>query len=144
LAVFWNVYQIPPEVGDAFAVGYQRLAPDLPFYHRIMPGLDGYLGFFTAAAEGIRRAGAFGEPEQWRLDWYRPYTRDEWLDQVPTFGGHNHLPSATLAELLAHIGDAIDAVGGSFTMRYIAMTVTAERTAPAEGFNTGSASRQNV
>ena len=63
------------------------------------------------AADGIRQAGAFGEPEQWRFDWDRAYTRDEWLDQVPTLGGHTQLPPAKLAELLAGIGAAIDAVG---------------------------------
>ena len=26
------------------------------------------------------------------FDWERTYTRDEWLDQVPTFGGHSQLP----------------------------------------------------
>jgi hypothetical protein len=33
-------------------------------------------------------AGAFGDPEQWRYEWEWPYTRGEWLDQVPTFGGY--------------------------------------------------------
>jgi hypothetical protein len=48
--------------------------------------------------------------------------------QVPTFGGHTQLSPATLEELLAGIGAAIDAVGGSFTMRYITVAVTAART----------------
>ena len=97
-----------------------------------MPGLDSYSAFFTKAADGIGKAGAFGDPEQWRFDWDRPYDRDEWLDVVPTFGGHSQFPPATLEELLAGIGRAIDAVGGSFTMRYTAVVVTAARTsAPA-------------
>ena len=82
----------------------------------------------TKAADGMRQAGAFGDPEQWRFDWERPYTRDEWLDQVPTFGGHSQLPPAKLEELLAGIGAAIDAAGGSFTMRYTTVVVTAART----------------
>ncbi len=36
-------------------------------------------------------------------------------------------PQTNLEELIAGIGAAIDAVGGSFTMRYIAVVVTAER-----------------
>ena len=81
------------------------------------------------AADGIRQAGAFGGPEQWRFGWDRPYTRGEWLEQVPTFGGHAQLPPARLDDLLAGIGAAIDAVGGVFTMRYTTVTVTAARSA---------------
>ena len=40
----------------------------------------------------MRQAGGFGEPQTWRFDWSRPYTRAEWLDVVPTFGGHSLLP----------------------------------------------------
>ena len=49
--------------------------------------LTGYRPMFTAAEDGIRAAAAFTEPQQWRYDWQRAYTRDEWLDQVPTHGG---------------------------------------------------------
>ena len=67
------------------------------------------------------------EPEQWRFDWSRPYTREEWLDGVATLGGHGEFPSAVLAELLAGLGAAIDAVGGTFAMRYTTIAVTAAR-----------------
>ncbi|HEY5987734.1 MAG TPA: class I SAM-dependent methyltransferase, partial [Streptosporangiaceae bacterium] len=128
LAVFWNVFQPPPGLGEAFSAVYRRVMPDLPVYRRVMPGLDLYSEFFTRAADGIRRAGAFGDPEQWRFGWGRPYTRDEWLDQLPTFGGHSQFPPTKLQELLAGIGAAIDTVGGSFTMDYTAVAVTATRT----------------
>jgi hypothetical protein len=78
-------------------------------------------------ADGMRQAGAFGQPEQWRFDWDRRYTRDEWLELVPTFGGHSQIPPAKQAELLAGIGAAIDAAGGSFTARYATLAVTAAR-----------------
>jgi len=80
------------------------------------------------AADGIGQAGTFGEPEQWRFDWDRRYTRDEWLELVPTFGGHSQIPPAKLAELLAGIGTAIDAAGGRFTTHYATLAVTAART----------------
>ena len=79
------------------------------------------------AADGIRGAGAFGEPEQWRFDWQRIYTRDEWLDQLPTTGLHTQLPPAQLQEVVAATGTAVDTFGGSFTMRYTALVVTAKR-----------------
>lgn len=128
VAVFWNVFQPPPDVGEAFAAVYRRVLPDSPLHQRAMPGLEVYAVLFTRAADGIRRAGAFGEPEQWRFDWARSYTRDEWLDQLPTFGGHSQFPPAKLEELLAGVGAAVDAVGGSFTMRYTTVVVTATRT----------------
>lgn len=130
LAVFWNVFQPPPDVADAFSAVYRRVLPDSPAYSRAMPGLDMYSGLFTRAADGIRAAEAFGNPEQWRFEWERSYTCDEWLDQVPTFGGHSQFPPSTLRELLAGIGAAVDAAGGRFTMRYTAVVVTAARRSP--------------
>jgi hypothetical protein len=68
----------------------------------------------------------------WRFDWSRPYTTDEWLDVVPTFGGHSLLPADVQAELLTRIGAAVDAAGGLFTMDYATVTATATR-APGAG-----------
>ncbi|WP_028922513.1 class I SAM-dependent methyltransferase [Pseudonocardia acaciae] len=129
LAVFWNAFQPPPELTEAIVAVYRRAMPDSPVYQRVMPGLEAYSVMFTHAADGVRAAGGFGEPEQWRHDWERDYTRDEWLDQVPTHGGHSNLPPATLNELLTGIGAAIDAIGGTFTMRYAAVAVTSTRSA---------------
>jgi hypothetical protein len=60
-----------------------------------MPALDGYSAVFTRPADGIREAGAFGDPEQWRFDWEQAYARDEWLDQLPTHGDNTQLPPDT-------------------------------------------------
>lgn len=127
LAVFWNAGQPPPEVAEAFSAVYRRVLPDASVFNRAMPGLDGYSTLFTRAADGIRRSGAFGDPEQWRFDREQSYTRDEWLDQVPTFGGHSRFPPATLARLLAGLGAAVDAVGGAFPMRYTTVVIIATR-----------------
>ncbi len=128
LAVFWNVFQPSSDLAEAISAVYHRVLPDSPFARGTMPGLDSYAPFLTKAAEGMGKAGAFGDPEQWRFDWDRVYDRDEWLDVVPTFGGHSQFPPGTLEELLAGIGSAIDAAGGSFTMRFTAVVVTAART----------------
>jgi SAM-dependent methyltransferase len=127
LAVFWNVMEFPSELGDAVASVYRRALPQSPFSRGISGGLAAYSAQFAKAADAMREAGAFGEPEQWPFDWERSYTKDEWLDQVPTSGGHVQLPPGKLDELLDGIGIAIDAVGGSFVMRYIAVVVTAMR-----------------
>jgi SAM-dependent methyltransferase len=134
LAVFWNVAQPPPEATDAFAAVYQRVAPEAPAaraYHGSVSALDVYAAMFTKAADGIRNAGAFGDPEQWRFDWAQTYTTDEWLDLVPTHGGHHQLPPATRADLLDGLGATVDAMGGRFTMQYATVVVTAARTGDA-------------
>lgn len=132
LAVFWNVSQPPPDVAEAFAAVYRRLMPDSLAARWAGSGSDGYALLRTKAADGIRQAGAFGEPEHWRFDWERSYTRDEWLDQLPTTGGHTRLPPAGLQSVLAGIGAAIDAFGGEFTLRYTAVVVAAARTGAVE------------
>jgi len=93
------------------------------------PILDAYLRMCGTAADGIGQTAAFGDPQQWHFGWDRRYTCGEWLDQVPTLGGHTQLPPATLDDLLAGIGTAIDAAGGSFTMHYTTVAATAARLA---------------
>jgi SAM-dependent methyltransferase len=127
LAVFWNAFQPPPDLREAFAEVYRQVQSGLPFNPWARPALDGYLVMCDKAADGMRQAGAFGEPEQWRFDWDRPYTRDEWLDVVPTVGGHSQIPPAKLQALLAGIGAAIDASGDSFTMHYTTVVESAAR-----------------
>lgn len=134
LAPFHHVFQSPPEVMEALATVYQRVAPDSPFNlsgQLARPALDAYQRLFAKVADGIRAAGRFSEPEQWRFDWECTYTRDEWLDQMPTHGALTQLPPAKLAEVLEAVGAAIDAMGGSFTMPYTTVAVTAARTSTA-------------
>jgi SAM-dependent methyltransferase len=130
MAVFWNAFQPPPDLSEAFVAVYRRVEPGLPFNTWTRPALDAYLTMCGKAADGIRQAGVFGEPEQWNFGWDRTYTRDQWLEQVPTFGGHSQIPAAKLKELLAGIGAAIDALGGGFTAHYTTVAATAARTAP--------------
>lgn len=124
LAVFWNAHRPPPEVAAAIFEVYRRVLPGSPFAAAAEAAADDpYAVMAGTAADGMRKAG-FAGPEQWRHEWQRDYTRAEWLDQVPTHGGHSRLPPDRLAEVLAGIGDA---VGDGFTMRYTTVTVTALR-----------------
>jgi hypothetical protein len=54
-------------------------------------------------------------------------TRDAYLDVVPTQGGHNLLEPQQLADVLAGVGAAIDAAGGTFTVRYATLAFVATR-----------------
>ena len=126
LAAFHHVFQLPPEVVEAFAAVYRRVVPDSPFdFQPARQTLDVYQAVYAKAADGIREAGGFSDPEQWRFDWEQSYTRDEWLDQMPTQGTLTRLPPDKMAEVLEGVGAAIDAMGGSFTMPYATVAVTA-------------------
>lgn len=136
LAVFWNIQQPPPDLAESFSEIYRRVLPELPVFNRrphdsgSMPASKrvGYALPRAKATEGMRKAGAFEEPQQWRFDWEQRHTTEQWLELVPTFGGHSRFAPARLQPLLDELGAAIDAVGGSFTMRYVTMVVTAVRT----------------
>jgi SAM-dependent methyltransferase len=132
-AAFWNAFEPPRDLGEAFGDAYRRVETGLPFNPWVGSALDGYLAMCDKAAEGLGQSGSFEEPEKWRFDWDRRYSRDEWLDQVPTFGGHGQFPPSKLQELLAGIGEAIDAAGGSFTVGYATVVITAARAAVSQG-----------
>lgn len=130
LAAFWNVFRLPAQLAESVAGICRRAMPDLPFDFAAMVQhtLDAYQPLFMKAADGIREAGGYGEPEQWRHDWEWTYTRDAWLDQMPTQGAFTRLPPDRLAAVLDGVGTAIDEMGGAFTMRYATVAVTATHT----------------
>ncbi|MDT0305191.1 class I SAM-dependent methyltransferase [Streptomonospora wellingtoniae] len=129
LAVFWNAARPPLALAEAFDDVYRRILPDFLARAQWTPtGADPYGAVCDRAAGGIRDCASFGEPEQWRFDWERTYTREEWLDQVPTTGGHTRLAPEELERVLEGVGAAVDDFGGAFTMPYTALVVTASRT----------------
>ncbi|MCH6161028.1 class I SAM-dependent methyltransferase [Streptomyces marispadix] len=129
LALFWNVFRLPPALAESFAAACRRVMPDSPvdLASTMSQDLDSYSPLIAKAVEGIGGTGGFGAAEQWRFDWERSYTRDTWLDQMPTFGLFTRLPAARLAGILEGVGAAVDAVGGGFTMRYATVAVVARR-----------------
>ncbi len=130
LAVFWNAFDPPKDLREAFAEVFRRVLPDSPsggFWAG--PAVDAYRAGCARVAAVIRQAGLFGEPEEWLSHWERPYTRDQWLDLVPTTGGFTRHPEAIQQELLDGLGPAVDAAGGTFTMSYTTITATAARLA---------------
>lgn len=130
LAIFGHVYEPPAEVAEPFAAAYRRAAPDSPLNGRpARRPLSLHQAAYTKIADRIRETGRFNGPEQWRFDWERSYTRDQWLDLLPTTGGLTQLRPDQLAEILAAVGDAIDSLGGRFTMHYTTLATTAERAA---------------
>jgi len=131
LAVFWNSFLPPAEVNAAIGAVYQRILPRVlpgaPAQGGGMPGPDGYRQLCDKAAGAMAATGAFGPPRHWRFDWSRDYTTAQWLDAVQTFGGWGRIPAEGQREILDGIGQAIDGVGGSFTMGYATVGVAVAR-----------------
>ncbi len=127
LAVFWNVFEAPTDLAQAFAAVNHRVlvGPLARTWDR--SASDAYGALSARAAAGIGDVADLGGAEEWRQEWDRTYARDEWLEQVPTFGGHSLLSAADMDALLTGIGGAIDEHGGRFVMRYTTVTVTASR-----------------
>ncbi|NYI03533.1 class I SAM-dependent methyltransferase [Allostreptomyces psammosilenae] len=128
LAVFGHVFEPPVEVAEPFAAAYRRVAPDSPLSGQpARRPLETYQAGYARIADRIRETGQFDEPEQWRFDWEQSYTRDQWLDLLPTTGGLTRLRPDQLAEVLGAVGRAVDALGGRFTMQYTTLATTAVR-----------------
>jgi len=129
-AVFAHAYAAPPEVGRALADALARAVPDSP----VNPGATAdpvaiYQAGFARVADRIRDTGRFTEPEQWRFDTDRSYTRDQWLAQLATTGALTPLTADQRTDILGHVGAAIDALGGGFTIPLTTLAVTATRDA---------------
>lgn len=128
LAVFGHVFEPPAEIADAFAAAYRQVVPDSPLNSQpAKRPLDLYQAMYTKFADKFAETQAFSPLEQWRFDWQQHYSRDQWLDLLPTTGGPTHLPPDKREEVLDTVGAAIDFMGGQFTMAYTTLAATASR-----------------
>jgi SAM-dependent methyltransferase len=128
LAIFGHAYEPPIEVAEPFAAAYRRAAPDSPFNGQpARRPLGLYQAAYAKFADKIRETEQFNAPEQWQFDWEQSYTRDQWLDLLPTTGGLTPLRPDQTAEILDAVGNAIDSLGGRFTMNYTTLATTAVR-----------------
>lgn len=128
LAVFGHVYEPPAEVAEPFAAAYRRAVPDSPFKGQpARRPLHVYQAMYATFADHIRATHQFEKLEQWYFEWERSYTRDEWLELLPTTGGLTQLPAETTADILTAVRAAIDRLGGRFTMHYTTLATTAVR-----------------
>ncbi|WP_250006038.1 class I SAM-dependent methyltransferase [Actinoplanes sp. M2I2] len=130
LALFWNAGQPAPAAAAAFGEVFERLMPDSRMtqaYRFAVPAAQGYAALLDPIDDAIRATGAFTVPERWSFAWERVYTRDEWLDQLPTQGLFTTLPPDDLAALIAATGAAVDALGGSFPMSFTTLATGSTR-----------------
>jgi SAM-dependent methyltransferase len=126
LALFAHVFDPPVSVAEATAAALKRLVPDSPFTN-LPPRspLQIYQAMFDGFNDAIGGSDSFATPQLWRFDWERSYTRDQWLDVLPTTGAFTRLAPDMLHELLSAVATAIDSIGGQFTMTYTTLTLAA-------------------
>ncbi len=128
LALFWNVSAPPPEVQDTLADAFVAAVPDAPFdLRRRNADAAGHQPILERWMDGMRTVGAFARPEQWTFAWQQEYSRDAWLDQLPTSGAMTMLDPERQAAVLDRVGDAVDALGGTITVSWTCLAVVARR-----------------
>jgi SAM-dependent methyltransferase len=131
LALFWNTYGVPDDLAKRFGEVFASVETGLPYNNpwsisSITP-VERYRKGYARIAGGMAEAGGFGEPQHWEFEWEHPYTRDEWLDVVPTLGGMSRIPVDKLRQLLDGLGAVIDEIGGEFTGHYTTVAIAASR-----------------
>ena len=128
IALFWNAFQVPPHLAAAFARVYGEILPEHPMYRQqdARDSREVYAPLLASTADRLGDVG-FEQAEHWRDEWQCTYTRAEWLDLFPTFGGHALMPCETVTALQQAIGAEVDAVGSEFVVEYATVTVTALR-----------------
>lgn len=132
LALFGHVFEPPVEIAESLAAAYRQRLPDSPFNPQpARRPLELYRALYVKFADSIRGTQFFGEPEQWQFDWARTYTRDQWLDLLPTTGGLTQVEPDSRAEILDAVGRTIDSLGGHFTMEYRTLATSAIRVGDA-------------
>lgn len=124
LALISNGYE-RGEVRDELTAVYAEHAPDL-LEKTFVLGRAG-LSLRAAHAEQIDECRRFGPVEERSFTWERTYSREEWLDQLPTHSDHRMLAPDVLSRLLHHIGDVIDANGGALTIGHTTELLLAVR-----------------
>lgn len=132
LAIFGHVFEPPDAVSEALTAAYRRVVPESPFGNaQGRRPIELYQRLYTKIADTIRHSGQFTEPEQWRFAWQKTYTRNQWLDFLPTTGGLTQLHPEQLAEVLDDVGAAIDTIGGHFTMEFTTLATSAIHADPS-------------
>ncbi len=124
LCVFWNFGDPPADVRARLAPIYARLEPGLENYS-CLPGTHRARVGTTVADLG--RSPGFDAPETTTFTWSKTYATADWLDHLATHSDHRALPPDRRQRLLAAVGAAIDAVGGSFELPYETVLISARR-----------------
>lgn len=124
LALFSNGYQ-EVSLRDELDAVYREHAPQIVTKTFVL-GRPGFT-LTQAHAAPIEACGRFGLVEERSFRWERIYSREEWLDQLPTHSDHRTLREDELSTLLDHVGAVLDANGGTLTIGHTTDVLLAVR-----------------
>jgi len=125
-AAFWNLGEHEPPMREAF----ERVYGDLEIDTKNSVALGTYRrDGGDPTIDRLAASGRFEPAEARRYFWDQRYSRDQWLDQLPTHSDHRMLPPDKLDAVLREVGAAIDALGGSIVVHFDTLLVTARRIA---------------
>lgn len=127
IGVFWNRGRPPPDLQADFDQVYERVTPDLGSQPSAPAAYEEPDESCREAEAAFAGDGQFAEVEVRAFEHTRRYSRDEWLDQLPTHSDHRTLPPEQLAAVVDAIGAAIDRFGGEFEMSYRTWLVSGRR-----------------
>lgn len=125
LCVFWNLADPPAEFLERVNPVYERLAPGVERYSVLLG--RGRRERARPALEAIAANGDFADAQARTFPWSRSYDTQAWLAQLMTHSDHQTLPVRQREALLEAVGAELDALGGSFEMRYEAVLGSARR-----------------
>ena len=124
LALFSNGYE-EVSLRDELDAVYRQHAPQIVAKTFVLGRHTPTLR--SAHAGPIEACGRFGPVEERSFQWEHTYTRDEWLDQLPTHSDHRTLRPEVLSTLLRHIRAVIDVNGGTLTIGHTTELLFAAR-----------------
>lgn len=124
IGLFWNFGRLPPQVRELLTSIYTRLEPAIQKRAEHFSDRDARV---RATLAGMDGAAAFGQAEITKFTWSRRYDTAAWLEELATHSDHRALAPARCERLLAAVGDAIQAIGGSFELSYETMLIRAPR-----------------
>ncbi|MFF4592922.1 class I SAM-dependent methyltransferase [Amycolatopsis sp. NPDC001319] len=125
-AVFWHLFLPPDDIAQAFGEAFRKVAPNFPIKVDRTPNREAYKPIIDKTEEALLKTG-FHSPQRHFYEWQHHYTRDEYLDLLPTQGGLTRLPQHQQGEVLTAVGAAIDARGGQFACDYTTVLFTAAK-----------------
>jgi len=128
ICLFWNRGDPPEQVCERLAPIYRRLAPEIEIETAALQRRGMVV---TETLAGIDSSGAFGPGEVRSFPWSRIYTTEQWLEARSTHSAHRKLEPRRRERLHAAVGNAIDALGGCFEVRYETVLVSARRASGA-------------
>jgi SAM-dependent methyltransferase len=123
LAVFWNRGRPDAEATQALEAVYDRIAPSLAKNNAAIDLPIEPEDRFEEFGIG----GLFIDVEASAFPWDIVYDRAGWIELVGTHSDHVTLPDEQRRALLAALGDAVDALGGTLTYHYSTLLVLATR-----------------